>query len=247
MYQVARAGLVDPVLRIVEPVRVRHRIKMVQIAEEFVEAVHRRQVFVQIAQMVLAELPGLVALRLQDGCQRHRLVRQADIRARLAHRGQPRAQRQFAGDEVRPPGGATRLGVVVREHHPLGRKPVQVRRPAGHHAAMIRADIEPAHVVAHDHENVGLAHGRLGLGRRCRNRGGRQQRTHRQNPNNPAPQLSCHSNSPQCSDETRTTPNRRRLRSFTILPDHTATNESVTLINARAIAQIGPSHSVTIG
>ena len=67
MDEVARAVLVDPVLRIVEPVRVRHGVEMVEIAEELVEAVHRRQVLVQVAQMVLAELAGLVALRLEHG------------------------------------------------------------------------------------------------------------------------------------------------------------------------------------
>jgi hypothetical protein len=39
---------------------------MVQIAEEFVEAVHARQVLIEISQMVLAELASLIALRLEN-------------------------------------------------------------------------------------------------------------------------------------------------------------------------------------
>ena len=49
------------VLREAIPVRVRHRVEVVQVAEELVEAVQRRQVFVEIAQVVLAELAGRIA------------------------------------------------------------------------------------------------------------------------------------------------------------------------------------------
>ena len=141
---------------------------MVQVAEELVEPVHRRQVLVQIAQMVLAELPGLVAQRLQHGGERHGLVRQADIGAGLADRGQASAQWDLAGNEVRPPCGAACLGIVVREHHAVGRQLVEVRRLSGHDATVIGADVEPADIVTHDDEDVGLSCGRLGL-RRARN------------------------------------------------------------------------------
>ena len=40
-------------------------VEVVQVAEELVEAVHRRQVLVAVAEVVLAELAGGVALRLQ--------------------------------------------------------------------------------------------------------------------------------------------------------------------------------------
>ena len=60
MHQVARAVFVDPVLRIIEPVRIGHRVEVIEVTEEFVEAVHRRQIFVHVAEMVLAELPGRV-------------------------------------------------------------------------------------------------------------------------------------------------------------------------------------------
>ena len=64
MHQIARAVFVDPVLRIVEPVRIGHRVEVIEVAEEFIEAVHRRQILVLVAEMVLAELPGCIAHRL---------------------------------------------------------------------------------------------------------------------------------------------------------------------------------------
>ena len=41
-------------------------IQVIKVAEELVEAVHRGQEFVAVAEMVLAELPGRIALRLQQ-------------------------------------------------------------------------------------------------------------------------------------------------------------------------------------
>ena len=54
---------------------------MVEIAEELVEAVHGRQVLVQIAKVVLAELPGGVAQRLPQLGDRGVLCLQADVSA----------------------------------------------------------------------------------------------------------------------------------------------------------------------
>ena len=156
MHQVARPVLVDPVLRVVEPVRVRHRVQVVQVAEELVEAVHRRQVLVQVAQVVLAELAGCIAKRLQHGGQRDRLGGHTDIGSGLADGGQTRAEGQLAGDEIGAPGGAARLGVIVGESHAVLGELVEVRRLARHDALVIGADVEPADVVAHDDEDVRL-------------------------------------------------------------------------------------------
>jgi hypothetical protein len=61
-------------------------VEVVEIAEELIEAVHRRQEFVAVAEMVLAELAGGVAERFQrlgDGdvlrLQAERRARQADL------------------------------------------------------------------------------------------------------------------------------------------------------------------------
>jgi xanthosine utilization system XapX-like protein len=41
-------------------------VQVIEVAEEHVEAVHRWQEFVAVAEMVLAELPSRVALRLEQ-------------------------------------------------------------------------------------------------------------------------------------------------------------------------------------
>jgi hypothetical protein len=45
-------------------------VEVVEVAEELIEAVHRRQVLVAVALVVLAELAGGVALALQHGGDR---------------------------------------------------------------------------------------------------------------------------------------------------------------------------------
>ena len=161
---VARADDVQQVLRIVGMRRVFHRIEVIQIAEEFVEAVDGRQELVLVAEVVLAELAGGVAHRFQYRRDGHRLGRQAGRRAGLADRGHAGADRQFAGDEVRATRRATRLGIVVREQHAFLGDLVEVRRSARHHAAVIGADVPHADVVAHDDDDVGWFRGGLCVG-----------------------------------------------------------------------------------
>ena len=156
MNHVARTDDIQQVLRIVGMGRVFHRVEVIQIAEEFIEAVDGGQKLILVAQMVLAELAGCVAHRLQYRRDGHRFGGQADRRAGLTDRGHAGADRQFAGDEVRATRRATRLGVVVGEQHAFLGELVEVRRPAGHHAAMIGADVPHADVVAHDDDNVGF-------------------------------------------------------------------------------------------
>ena len=144
------------VLGVVEAVRVLHRVQVIEIAEELVEAVHRGQELVAIAEVVLAELAGGVAQRLERGGDGRRLGRQADGGAGLADGGHAGADRQLAGDEIRAAGRAARLGVVVGEQHALSGDLVEVRRPARHHAAVVGADVPDADVVTHDDDDVGL-------------------------------------------------------------------------------------------
>jgi hypothetical protein len=177
MDHVARTDLVQQILRIGGMRRVFHRVKVIEVAEELVEAVHRRQEFVQIAKMVLAELTGGVAYSLQRLGDRDCLRRQADGRAGLADRGHAGADRQLAGDEVRAARGAARFRVVVGEQHAFGGQLVEVRRPPGHHAAMVGAEIPDADIVAHDDDDIWPLSGRRGRRRRwllLRLRGGCQ-------------------------------------------------------------------------
>ena len=54
------------ILRIVGVLRLLLGVEVIEIAEELVEAVHRRQMLVAVAEMVLAELAGGVAEILQE-------------------------------------------------------------------------------------------------------------------------------------------------------------------------------------
>ncbi len=133
----------------------------------------------EIAEVVLAELAGGIAHVLEHRGNGHRLGGHADFGAGLADRGHAGADRQLAGDEVRATRRAARLGVVVGEQHALVGDLVEVRRPAGHHAAMVGADVPHADVVAHDDDDVRL------LLRECRpcNKGqrGNQDKQNRNN------------------------------------------------------------------
>jgi hypothetical protein len=61
----AKAQLELEILRIVGVLRLVLGVQVVEVAEEDVEAVHGRQEFVAVAQMVLAELPGHIAERFE--------------------------------------------------------------------------------------------------------------------------------------------------------------------------------------
>ena len=156
MHHVARADHVLQRLRVVPVRRVLHRVQVVEVAEELVEAVHGRQEPVQVAEMVLAELPGRIAHRLEHLRDGDRLVGNAERRPGLADRRQAGPDRQLAGDEVRAACRAARLGVIVGEAHALVGQPVEIGRPAGHDPLIVDADIGPADIVAHHDDYIGL-------------------------------------------------------------------------------------------
>jgi hypothetical protein len=82
-------------------------VEVVQVAVELVEAVPGRDELVAVAQMVLADLGGHVALGPEQVGQRRVFGLDALQRTGHAHRRQAGAHRKLAGDERRPPGGAT--------------------------------------------------------------------------------------------------------------------------------------------
>jgi hypothetical protein len=101
---------------------------VVQDPEELVEAVIGRQVLVAVAQVVLAELPGGVAERLEHLRKGWVAVLDALLRARKPDRAQARPHRVLAEDERRASGGARRLGVVIHEDHAVVGDAVDVGR-----------------------------------------------------------------------------------------------------------------------
>ncbi len=92
---------------------------MVEVAVELVEAVDGRQVLVAVAQVVLAELTGGVAVVLQQLGDGRVLVAEALLGAGQADLAEAGPEHALAGDERRAAGRAALLGVVVGEHHAL--------------------------------------------------------------------------------------------------------------------------------
>ena len=133
-----------------------HRVQVVEIAPELLEAVRGRQRVGVVAQMVLAELAGAVAEVVQELGERRRAGPQVGRAARQLRRDHAGAQRVHAGEEGVAPGRAALLGVVVGEHRPFLADPVDVGRLADHQAAMVDRRLHPADVVAHDEQDVGL-------------------------------------------------------------------------------------------
>ena len=115
----AEALLERRVLRIVGILRLFLGVEVIEVAEELVEAVHGRQELVLVAEVVLAELAGGVAERLEQLGDGRVLRLQADVGARHADLGQAGADRVLAGDEGGAAGGAALLAVVVGEGHAL--------------------------------------------------------------------------------------------------------------------------------
>jgi hypothetical protein len=66
--EIARPHLVAVCLIVREgiPIRVRHRIEVIQVTEELLEAMEGRQILAEIAEVVFAELPGGIALHLES-------------------------------------------------------------------------------------------------------------------------------------------------------------------------------------
>ena len=131
-------------------------IEVIEVAKKLVEAMDRWQELVAVAEMVLAELPGHIAERLEQLGERRILVGKAFLCPWQSHLQQARAHRALAGDEGGPAGGTRLLTVIVGEDRTFVGDAVDVGRAVAHLAAIIGADVPVADVIAHDDENVGL-------------------------------------------------------------------------------------------
>src|SRR6185295_2794127 len=84
--------------RVVRVLRLLLGIQVIEVAEELVEAMNRRDEVVAIAQVVLAELTGGIALGLEQVGDRRVLVGEPLGSAREADLQQAGADRRLAGD-----------------------------------------------------------------------------------------------------------------------------------------------------
>src|SRR5262249_1109020 len=138
-------------------------VEVVEVAEELVEAVDGRQMFVAVAEVVLAELAAGVAQRLEQFGDGRGLVGDPLLGPRQADLEQAGAERALAGGASGPAGGAGLLGVAVGEERPLPGDAVDVRGAVAHRAAVVGADVPVADVVAPEDEDVRLLAGCAGL------------------------------------------------------------------------------------
>ena len=154
----ARAVLL-PHLRVLEVVRVLRLVLGVQVVEravELVEAVHGRQMLVEVAEVVLAELTGHVALRLEQLGDRDVPRLKSFLGAGQPDLEQAGAEGRLAGDERGASRGAALLAVPVGEQRAFLRDAIDVGRLVAHHALVVGAEVPVADVVAPDDEDVGL-------------------------------------------------------------------------------------------
>src|SRR5436190_11533140 len=93
--------------------RIFHCVEVIEVAEEFVEPMDSGQKLIEVAQVVLPELAGRVALRFERGSDGASLCGNPDFGTRLADRGHASANRKLTHDEVGAPRRATGLGVIV--------------------------------------------------------------------------------------------------------------------------------------
>src|SRR5439155_7851148 len=151
--------------------------EVIEVAKKFVETVDSGQELIEIAEMVLAELAGGVALRFERRGYRASLRWNPDLGTRLADCGHACANRKLTHDEVRASRRATGLGVIVGEQHSLLGHLIEVRRSPSHHAAMVGADVPHTDVITHDEQDVWFFVLRLGWSDRAKKRsGGNKQR-----------------------------------------------------------------------
>src|SRR5689334_20697234 len=94
-------------------------IEVIEVAEELIEAMHRREELVRVAEVVLAELPRGIAERLEQLGERRIPVGQSLLGARQAHLQQSSSHRALSGDESRPPGSTGLLAIVVGQDRSL--------------------------------------------------------------------------------------------------------------------------------
>src|ERR1700730_1330522 len=141
-------------LRVIGQLRLFLRVQVVQIAVELVEAVHRREVFVAIAEVVLANLRGRIPQGLEQRGDSGVFLVQTNGGGRQTDFGQPRAQPMLTGDERRSSGRAALLAVAVGKTHALLGDPVDVGRAIAHQPVAVAAQVGDADIIAPDDDDI---------------------------------------------------------------------------------------------
>ena len=133
-----------------------HRVEVIEVAPEFLEAMRGRQSVGVVAEVVLAELAGVVAEVMQELGEGRRAGPEVGGAARELRRDHAGPERGHAGEEGVTTRRAALLGVVGHELRTFIADAVDVRRLANHQSLVVDARLHPADVIAHDEQDVGL-------------------------------------------------------------------------------------------
>src|SRR3954447_2316701 len=106
--------------------------------------------------MILAELPGGVAERLEKFGNGWVFWLKSHSRAGHSDLGQTGAEWVLPGDKCRASCGATLLAVIVSESNPFIGNAVYIRGSIAHHAATEIADIPCADVITPENQDIRL-------------------------------------------------------------------------------------------
>src|SRR4051794_39842976 len=129
-------------------------VEVVEIAEEFIEAMYGGQEFIPIPQMVFGELAGGVAKWLEKVGDCRVFLLQSNRGSGHADLGQARADRVLTGDEAGATGGAALLGIIVGESHPPRGDLGHVWGPVNQHAPTEMAAVPQARIVSPQGDDV---------------------------------------------------------------------------------------------
>ena len=129
-------------------------IEVVEVSEKLIEAVCGGKHFIAIAEVVFAELAGLVATGAEESGKSGIFFFEAFGGTWKADFGESRANWGLSGDESGTTGGAALLAVPVGEESALAGESVDVRGLVSHHAEVVGTDVELADIVAPDDKNI---------------------------------------------------------------------------------------------
>src|SRR4051794_37698224 len=129
---------------------------MVEIAEEDIETVYGGQIFVSIAQVILAELTGGISQRLQQLGNGRILLLKPDVGSWHSDFRQSGADRVLAANEAGAACGAALLRIIVGKGDAFFGDAVDVGRAIAHRSAAEMTDIPDTNVISPQDENVRL-------------------------------------------------------------------------------------------
>ena len=144
------------ILWIVGQFRLFFGVQVIEIAKEFVEPVHGRQELIAIAEVVLAELAGRVAERLEHFGDGWVLRLQSDRGPGHSNLGRAGVERVLTANEGRPSSCTALLAVVVSESDAFFGDAVDVWGGVAHHASAEVTNVPSADVVAPENQDVRL-------------------------------------------------------------------------------------------